>query len=111
MLAYPMTYHYTSVIIFYLQLLTDVEIIMETIIVFVDKSQAPISRWNAEHFQQMPFWTAKIVGLPVENKTLRGVIDIIIPAAYTLVAWLQQILMLVDHSQTEKPVDRDDKFG
>ena len=57
-----------SIIVFYLQFFADVEIIMESIIVFIDDAHATIGWGNFQHIQQMPLGTAKIVGFPVKDR-------------------------------------------
>jgi hypothetical protein len=59
----------------------------------------------------MPFGTAKIVGLSVENDTIGNEVKVIIAASYALITLLQQVLVLVHLAQTESTVHTDDKLG
>jgi hypothetical protein len=100
-----------SVIILNRKLLTYVEIVVKTVIVNIDKAEALIDRGHLQPFKQMPLWFAEIIGATVEDDTVGYEIKIIIAAADTLVARLQQVFMLTDHAKTENAVHGDDKLG
>jgi hypothetical protein len=58
----------------------------------------------------MPFGTAKVVGFPVEYDTVGNKVKAVIPTADTLVARLQQVFVLMHHTQAEHPILGDDKL-
>ena len=59
----------------------------------------------------MPFRSAEVVGFPVEQDAVGGVIEMIIAATDALIARLQQVFMLIDHAETEHTVHCDDELG
>ena len=59
----------------------------------------------------MPLGTAKVVGFPVEQDAVGGIVKVIIPTADALIARLQQVFMLVDHAEAEMAVEGYDEFG
>ena len=77
-----------SVIVFYLQFLTDIEIIVESVIVLIDDSHSSIGRRNFQYIQQMPLGAAKVIGFPVKDDTIRNKVEMILSSTDTLVAQL-----------------------
>ena len=59
----------------------------------------------------MPFRSAEVVGFPVEQDAVGGVIEMIIAATDALIARLQQVFMLIDHAETEHTVHCDVELG
>ena len=59
----------------------------------------------------MPFRSAEVVGFPVKQDAVGGVIEMIIAATDALIARLQQVFMLIDHAETEHTVHCDDELG
>ena len=55
-------------------------------------------------FQEMPFGATKIVGFPVKEDAVGNKVKVIVPTADALVPRLQQMLMLVDHTEAETTV-------
>ena len=58
----------------------------------------------------MPFRFAKVVGFPVEQDAVGGIVEMIIAATDALIARLQQVFMLIDHTKTEISIHCDDKL-
>ena len=56
-----------SIIVFYLQFFTDIEIVVKSIIVLIDDAHAAIGRRNFQPIQQMPFGTAKVMDFPTKT--------------------------------------------
>ena len=100
-----------SVIVFDLKFFADIKIIVETVIVLIDDSHATISRWNLQHLQQMPLGPSKVVGFPVEDDAVGNKVEVIISTTDALVTRLQQVLMLVYHSQSEGAIHADYELG
>ena len=100
-----------SIIILDIQFFADIKIIMETVIVLIDDAKATIGRGDFQRIHQMPLGASKIVGFPVKDDTVGNEVEGIIATTNALVAWLQQVLVLVNHAQTEGAVHRDDKLG
>ena len=101
---------FCAIIILYFQFFTDIKIIVKTVIIFVDYTQSSIGRRNLQRFQQMPLWTAKVVGLPVEDNAVGNEIKRVIATTNALVTRLQQMLVLVDLTKTEIAIHSDDKL-
>ena len=89
------------IIVFYWEFLADVEIIVKAVIVLIDDAHAAIGRRNLQNLQQMPFRFAKVIGFSVKDDAVGNEVKVIVAATDTLVAWLQQMFMLVDHAKTE----------
>ena len=66
-----------SVIVFYLQLLADIK--LSVIIIEINQLEATINRWNFQDFQQVPFRLTEVIRRAVEDNTIRGIIEMIIP--------------------------------
>ena len=58
----------------------------------------------------MPLGTAKVVGFPVEQNAVGGIVEMVIAATDALIFWLQQVFMLIDHTKTEISIHCDDKL-
>ena len=99
------------VIVLNSQFLTDVEVIMETVVVLVNNPKTTIGRGDFQHIQQMPLGTAKVVGLSVENDAIGNKVKMIISSTNTLITRLQQVCVLVHLTQTESTVNTDYKLG
>ena len=87
-----------SVVVVNRQFITDVEIIMEIVIVLIDDSHTPIDRRHLQYVYQMPLGLTVIVGRPVKDDMVGSVVEMVIPPTDALIAWLQQVFMLVDHA-------------
>ena len=59
----------------------------------------------------MPLGTAKVVGFPVEQNAVGGIVEMVIAATDALVTGLQQVFMLIDHAETKIAVHCDDELG
>ena len=66
---------------------------------------------NFQHLHQMPLGATKIVGFPVENDAVGNKVEVVVPTSDALVTRLQQVLMLVHHSQTECTIHADYELG
>ena len=51
----------------------------------------------------MPFRSAEVVGFPVEQDAVGGVIEMIIAATDALIFWLQQVFMLMTIPRRKYP--------
>ena len=90
-----------------LQFLTNIEIIVESVIVLIDDSHSSIGRRNFQYIQQMPLGAAKVVGFSVKDDAVGNEIEVVIATTNALVTQLQQVLVLVDHSKTESTIYAD----
>ena len=59
----------------------------------------------------MPLGFAEVVRGTVKDNTIGGIVKVIVATADTLVARLQQVLMLVNHAKTEVAIHRDYELG
>ena len=99
------------IIVLDFQFLTNIEITEVAVVGDVYDAESPIDRRHHQRVKQVPLRFAEIIGITVENDTVRNEIKRIVAAAYTLVAQFQQILMLIDHAEAEHTVDSNDKLG
>ena len=72
--------------------------------------------WDIYHeyeacIEQMPLGTAKVVGFPVEQDAVGGIVEMIIAATDALIARFQQVFMLIDHAETKHAIHCDDELG
>lgn len=58
-----------------------------------------------------PFWFPKIVGFPIENDVIGNKVKVIVATTDTLIARLQQVFMLVNHTEPEMAIQGHYKFG
>jgi len=59
----------------------------------------------------MPLGTAKVLGFPVKDDAVGNKVEVIVAATDALVTRLQQVLMLVYHSQSEGAIHADYELG
>ena len=106
-----MEFPFLSVIVFDLKFLADVEIIVEAVIVLINDSHTTIGRRNFQYLQQMPLGAAKVIGFPVEDDAVGNKVEVILATTDALITRLQQVLMLIHHSQPEGSIHADYKLG
>lgn len=91
-------------VILYLKFITHLEILMEIILIPVHNAQSAINRRHPESLQQMPPRNPKVIRCPVQYHAVAGKVKLIVPAADAIIFRLQQILVLVYHSQAQDSV-------
>ena len=100
-----------SVVVFYFQLFAHIEIVVETVVVDIDETEAFVGGRYLQLGEQVPLGFAEIVGATVEDDAVRHVVEGVVSTAYALVARLQEVAVLADHSEAEHTVHGDDKLG
>ena len=84
---------------------------MLPIIILIDEAKTSIDCRDVEGINQVPLGRTEVVRETAQQKAVRDIVEVKISATETLVAWLQQLFVLIDHAQPEIPLHGDDELG
>ena len=96
------------IVVFYLQLLGDVEV-LALVVIDIDDAHAPIFG-HLQRVQHIPERTSVVVGPTVEDDAVVYPVELVVAAADAVVVAEQQVLVLVNHPKAEVSVARYDEF-
>ena len=83
---------------------------MEAVIIKIDNAEAPVLNRHFQCIQQVPTGATEVIRESVQHQAVAHPVKLIVPTANALIIPYQQLLMLIHHSQTEKPVHCDYEF-